>query len=272
MAILGSMRFAGALAVLSLCAGGYAAETAVRSKKLPSPEQREAQALMKSLNLRDRIAQLIIGECYGEAPGRKLTEYRKYQHWVSDLHIGGFIVVNRVQYGLARNAEPHAMAVFLNQMQKLSKLPLIVGADFERGASMRVSSGTRFPYNMAFAAAHDLEATRFEGQVTAREARALGVHWVFAPVSDVNNNPDNPVINIRSFGENPDEVSEYVKAFIQGARSDPKFPVILTVKHFPGHGDTSVDSHFRPAPSRRLAGKNGSGGVKAVRRGGRQRS
>jgi beta-N-acetylhexosaminidase len=97
---------------------------------------------------------------------------------------------------------------------------------------------------MAFAAARDLDATRFEGQVAAREARALGVQWVFAPVSDVNNNPDNPVINIRSFGENPDEVSEHVKAFIEGARSDPKYPVILSAKHFPGHGDTSVDSHF----------------------------
>src|SRR5277367_6735800 len=138
----------GAGAALLLCMAGFAAETSVRPRKPPTTEQREAQAWMKTLNLRDRIAQLVIGECYGEAPSRKSTEYRKYQHWVSDLHIGGFIVVNRVQYGLARNAEPHAMAVFLNQMQKLSKLPLIVGADFERGASMRVSSGTRFPYNM----------------------------------------------------------------------------------------------------------------------------
>ncbi|MGD1094144.1 MAG: glycoside hydrolase family 3 N-terminal domain-containing protein, partial [Bryobacteraceae bacterium] len=187
------LRMLGVLAALCLCLAGFAAETSVRPRKPPSPEQRQTQALLKTLNLRDRIAQLIIGECYGEAPSRKSTEYRKYQHWVSDLHIGGFIVVNRVQYGLARNAEPHAMAVFLNQMQKLSRLPLIVGADFERGASMRVSSGTRFPYNMAFAAARDLDATRFEGQVAAREARALGVQWVFAPVSDVNNNPDNPV-------------------------------------------------------------------------------
>jgi beta-N-acetylhexosaminidase len=149
-----------------------------------------------------------------------------------------------VQNGLVRNAEPHAMALFLNQMQKLAKTPLIVGADFERGASMRVSAGARFPYNMAIGAAGDLNFARYEGMATAREARALGVHWIFAPVADVNNNPDNPVINVRSFGENPDQVANFVNAYIDGARADSKNRVLVTVKHFPGHGDTNVDSHL----------------------------
>src|SRR6185295_19022884 len=72
----------------------------------------------------------------------------------------------------------------------------------------------------------------------------LGVQWVFAPVADVNNNPQNPVINIRSYGENPDEVAEHVAAYIDGAHSDPKNPVLVTAKHFPGHGDTTIDSHL----------------------------
>jgi beta-N-acetylhexosaminidase len=97
---------------------------------------------------------------------------------------------------------------------------------------------------MAIGASGDVEAARYEGLETAREARALGVHWVFAPVADVNNNPANPVINIRSFGENPDEVARYVAAYIAGAHSDPKNRVLVTAKHFPGHGDTDVDSHM----------------------------
>ena len=154
------------------------------------------------------------------------------------------IVNNRVQNGIAQNAEPHAFALFLDQMQRLAKTPLIVGADFERGASMRVTAGARFPYNMAYSAARDTDASRYEGLETAREARALGVHWIFAPVADVNSNPDNPVINIRSFGENPEEVSRHVAAYIEGAHSDPDHRVLVTAKHFPGHGDTAIDSHL----------------------------
>lgn len=109
---------------------------------------------------------------------------------------------------------------------------------------MRVQGTTLFPPNMAFAAANDLDATRYEGLTAAREARALGVHWILAPVADVNNNPENPVINIRSYGEDPDQVIRHVTAFIEGAHSDPKHRVLVTVKHFPGHGDTDINSHL----------------------------
>ena len=132
----------------------------------------------------------------------------------------------------------------LNRLQRMSRLPLLVGADFERGASMRVNGTTPWPYNMAFAAAKDLEGVTFEGAETARDARAMGVNWLFAPVADVNNNPDNPIINIRSFGENPKEVSSFVEAYIKGAHSDVHSPVLVTAKHFPGHGDTAQDSHL----------------------------
>lgn len=236
------MKFRCALAlVLSVAATG-----ATKAKK-PAPltaEQRAAQSIMKSMSLRDRVAQLIVGTCYGDAPATKSAEYIKYKHWVRDLHIGGFIVANRVDHGAVRNAEPHAMALFLNQMQKMSKTPLLIAADFERGASMRVTGGAQFPYNMAYGAARDLDAVHYEGLATAREARAIGVHWIFAPVADVNNNPENPVINTRSFGENAEDVAKDVAAYIDGAHSDQKNRVLVTAKHFPGHGDTDIDTHM----------------------------
>jgi beta-N-acetylhexosaminidase len=237
------MRTTGALAALILCGAMWAAKPVTKRPPLTA-EQRAAQSIMKSMTLHDRVAQLVIGVAYGDVPSRRSAEYEKYRHWVRDLHIGGLIINNHVQNGLVRNAEAHAFALFLNQMQKLAKTPLIVGADFERGASMRVSEGPKFPYNMAIGATGDVEQSRFEGLETAREARALGVQWIFAPVADVNVNPENPVINIRSFGENPEEVSKNVVAYIEGAHSDPKNRVLVTAKHFPGHGDTDVDSHL----------------------------
>ena len=189
------------------------------------------------------MAQLVVGISYGNVPSTESPEYAHFRHWIRDLHIGGIIVINHVQYGLLRYIDPHAMALSLNNMQKMSKVPLLIGADFERGASMRVNDTIKFPYAMAYGAAHDLDATRIAGLITAREARALGVQWVFAPDSDVNNNPANPVINIRAYGENPDDVAAHVAAFIDGAHSDPKNMVLLSAKHFPGHGDTDTDSH-----------------------------
>jgi beta-N-acetylhexosaminidase len=196
------------------------------------------------MSLRDRIAQLISMPCYGENPSTRSQDYKKFRHWVRDLHVGGLIVVNRVVNGSVRNADPYAMAVFLNKMQKMSATPLLVSADFERGASMRVANTVKFPHDMAYGAARDYDGSRFEGAETAREARALGVHWVFAPDADVNNNPDNPIINIRSYGEDPAEVAKHVDAFIEGAHSDPSSRILVTAKHFPGHGDTSVDTHM----------------------------
>jgi beta-N-acetylhexosaminidase len=209
-----------------------------------SPELRAAQAMVKRMSLNDQAAQLVIVVCIGDVYSMKSPEYERFRRLVRDVHIGGLIVNNSVQFGLIRYAEPHALAVFLNQMQKLAKTPLVVGSDFERAASMRVSGGARFPYSMAFGAAGDPDAARYEGMIAAREARAVGIQWIFAPVSDVNNNPGNPIINIRSYGEDPEQVSRFVAAFIDGAHSDPNNRVLTTAKHFPGHGDVDVDSHL----------------------------
>jgi beta-N-acetylhexosaminidase len=207
-------------------------------------ERAAAQQWLQHMTLRDKVAQLVIVTSFGEAPSSRSAAYRDFVRSVRDLKVGGMIVVNRVVGGSVRNAEPYAMATFLNRMQRLAKVPLMVGGDFERGASMRVSGTPKYPHLMAYGAARDLNLTRGLGLATAREARALGVHWVFAPVADVNNNPENPIINIRSFGENPTDVAAQVRAFIEGAHSDPAHRVLTTVKHFPGHGDTAVDSHM----------------------------
>ncbi|HEX8985824.1 MAG TPA: glycoside hydrolase family 3 N-terminal domain-containing protein, partial [Bryobacteraceae bacterium] len=191
---------------------------------------------------RDRIAQLVLLPFYGDAPNPRSEEYRKYLRWVRQLRIGGLVLVNRVQEGRVRSSEPYAMAAFLNRMQRASRLPLIVAGDFERGDSMRIDSKTLFPHAMAFAATRDPDLSRAEGEVTARQGVALGVPWIFAPVADVNNNPDNPIINIRSYGENPEEVAAHVRAFIEGAHSVKS--ALVTVKHFPGHGDTNTDTHL----------------------------
>ncbi len=204
----------------------------------------QARKWMAKMSLRERIAQLVMAPVYGDSPNARSREYRDSVALVSGLKVGGLVVLNRVRDGVAQRAEPHAAAAFLNRMQRLAKTPLIVAADSERGASMRFLHTTAFPYLMAFGAAGDLGATRALGQATAREARALGIHWILAPDADVNNNPDNPIINLRSFGEDPQAVAAHVRAFIAGAHSDPQNPVLATAKHFPGHGDTDIDSHL----------------------------
>ncbi len=234
-----------ALIAITLSAALAAGATRPKEpKKSPDLSNSTMRKWMRGMSLRDKVAQLVVMPIYGEVTNTRSAQFRKYQHFVRDLHVGGLIVTGHVTNGGVRNAEPFAMAALLNRMQKLSRVPLLVAADFERGASMRVASTTSWPYNMAFAAARDLDDARFEGAETAREARALGVNWLFAPVADVNNNPDNPIINIRSYGENPTDVANFVQAYITGAHSDNHNPVLVTVKHFPGHGDTAQDSHL----------------------------
>ncbi len=213
----------------------------------PKSSRTSRSALLRSLSLHDRIAQLIIVRGYGDYPSSENSEYRNFVRWIKEDHVGGFIVAGRIRDGNVIPAQPFEMATFINHMQRIVKTPLLVASDFERGASMRVAETARFPYLMAFGAAHDLIATKDLGAATAREARALGVTWVFAPDADVNNNPDNPIINVRSYGEDPHAVASGVSAFIEGAHSNPRDYVLVTAKHFPGHGDTAEDSHMQLA-------------------------
>jgi beta-N-acetylhexosaminidase len=199
------------------------------------------------MTLRDEVAQMIMAPFSGRLLHPKTRAYREFVKLVATEHIGGLILVNVTQGRTVAKAEPLDVAAFLNKMQRLSKVPMLVGGDLERGASMRLNNTTVFPHAMAFAAANDLEGARYEGRITAREARAIGLHWIFFPVADVNNNPDNPVINIRSYGEDPLQVAALVDAYIEGAHSEKDAKVLTTVKHFPGHGDTATDSHMNLA-------------------------
>ncbi|HWR51164.1 MAG TPA: glycoside hydrolase family 3 N-terminal domain-containing protein [Bryobacteraceae bacterium] len=212
---------------------------AARPSASPKASDALVRTWMRSLTLREKVAQLVVVPFYGKLTNSESDLYRKYYGLAHELKVGGMLLINR--------SEPYALAAFLNRMQRAATLPLLVAGDFERAISMRVESDTLFPHNMAFAATRNPEFSRFQGAVTARQGRALGVPWIFAPVADVNNNPDNPIINIRSYSENPEEVAEHVRAYIAGAHSFKDAagnPVLVTVKHFPGHGDTATDSHM----------------------------
>ncbi len=258
------LRIVPLLLACLLATGAGTSATTVPAKRKTRPAKSETavktssavRRWMKTMTLRDEVAQLIFIPFSGTFPNSRSREYRKFVRLIRDTKIGGLVLVNWSNGRTTPKAEPYALAAFLNRMQRIAKTPLLVSADFERGASMRVNETTPFPHTMAFGAAGDPEMARFEGEVTAREARALGVQWVLFPVADVNNNPDNPVINIRSYGENPQAVAAMVKAFIEGAHSDKKNFVLTTVKHFPGHGDTADDTHLNlatiPADRERL--------------------
>ncbi len=199
------------------------------------------------MTLRDEVAQLVIVPFTGQPLNTRSREFRKIADLIRRDHVGGMILVNVTQGRLIKKADPLEAAQFIDSMQSLARVPLLVGGDLERGASMRLDGTTVFPHAMAFTAGGDPAAAGFEGEVTAREARAIGINWVFYPVADVNSNPDNPIINIRSFGENPEEVAKYGQAFIDGAHSVASNYVLTTAKHFPGHGDTATDTHINLA-------------------------
>jgi len=244
------------LAALLLVATLSAASNSADRRPASVKPSAAVRRWMKGMTLRDEVAQLVFVPFPGAAPHTRSREYLRFLRLIRDVKVGGLILTNTANGRTIQHAEPYALAAFLNRVQRIAKVPLLVGGDFERGASMRVAGTTVFPHAMAFGAAGDPEFSRLEGQVTAREARALGVDWVYYPVADVNINPDNPVLNIRSFGEDPQAVAAQVAAFIEGAHADPRNYVLTTAKHFPGHGDTSVDSHLNlatiPASRERL--------------------
>ena len=251
-----------AAAVIALaCTTGVSAATPKKAAKktIPSktvkkssnaaaePAQTTVARWMASLTPREKIAQLVVIPFNGHPFKPRSRDYSKFASLVSREHVGGLILVNLANGRVVAKAEPLQTAAFINRMQHLAKVPLIVAGDFERGVSMRMESTTIFPHAMAFAASGDPDEARVEGEITAKESRALGFQWVFFPDADVNNNPDNPIINIRSYGEDPADVSQFVSAFIEGAHADPRNRVLVTAKHFPGHGDTATDTHMNLA-------------------------
>jgi len=187
---------------------------------------------LTTLDLRDRVAQMVMVWAEGGTPRYGSPEWNRMRELVVDQRVGGLVVGKGSAVGTAS---------WLNQLQRWTEVPLLVAADLEWGPGMRLLGGTTFPMNMALAATGDLRYVYEAGRITGLEARAAGVHMAFAPVADVNVNPRNPVINTRSYGADPATVALNVASFIAGARDGG---VITVAKHFPGHGDTETDSHL----------------------------
>lgn len=199
--------------------------------KLEKSSEAYLDSLVLHTSLKEKIGQLFFVPARGEFMNRDDRSFKELQQMVQQYHVGGIIFMRGDIYG---------QSVMTNKLQKMSKFPLWISQDMEFGAAMRISGTTRFTPAMGVAASGNKRNAFMMGKITAIEAKALGVHQIYAPVLDVNNNPDNPVINIRAFSGDPHMVAEYGTAFMQGVQSEG---VVATAKHFPGHGDTDVDSH-----------------------------
>jgi beta-N-acetylhexosaminidase len=186
---------------------------------------------LNEMTLREKIGQMLVSSTLGEDYVENSNESKRLKKLCEQTEVGGFIFFKGTSTGYANLS---------NKLQSLSKTPLLISSDFERGPGMRVIDCTVFPNNMAIGATRNSELAYNMGYLIAKESKALGVNQDYAPVCDVNNNPNNPIINVRSFGEDPDLVSTMSEAEIRGLQ-DGK--VIATAKHFPGHGDTEIDSH-----------------------------
>ncbi|MBP0015991.1 MAG: beta-glucosidase [Cyanobacteria bacterium SBLK] len=191
---------------------------------------------------RQLIAQMLVvrasGHLFDEQIRYPVWEATNQQlrYWLAELNVGGVILLGGSAVELAARSR---------QLQNWAKTPLLIAADIEEGVGQRFPGATWFPPPMALSAIADKitakKCAAEMGKTTARESLASGINWILAPVVDVNNNPDNPVINIRAFGDTPETVAELAEAFISGCQ---QYPVLTTAKHFPGHGDTAVDSHL----------------------------
>ena len=210
-----------------------------------------ADSVLATLSLRDKAAQMVWPWVLGDYTAADDPTYQRVERLVREQHLGGIII---------SVGSPTEIASKLNALQKVSTLPLLVGADLETGAAFRARGGyflpnaidlggaTYFPYQMGIGATRDTAFAYQMGRTTALEGRALGIHMAFAPVLDVNNNPKNPVISLRSFGENPQLVAQLGAALVRGIQENG---MLATGKHFPGHGDTEQNSHLELA---RVAG------------------
>jgi beta-N-acetylhexosaminidase len=218
-----------------------ASQAAPISKSAVEDPGKWVESTLKEMSVEEKVGQLLFTTYHGSFTPTDAAAYAQMMHDVENLHVGGFINVTQGSPLGFLKSQAYPSAVLSNQLQAKSKLPLLIGADFERGTAMRLDEGTSFPTAMAVAAAGNPKDAYAMGKITALEARAAGIQWIYAPDADVNSNPGNPIINTRSFGENPEKVSEFVTEFIRGVQENGG---LATAKHFPGHGDTTADSHI----------------------------
>jgi beta-N-acetylhexosaminidase len=234
---------AAAIVALGACTSGGRGANPSRGVA-PSRGGEWADSVLATMTARDKAAQLVWPQLFGDYTPTSSSGWIRVEQLITREHVGGFIM---------SIGSPIETAEKLNAMQRLSRLPLVIGADYETGVAFRqrggyflpndiyLGGGTMFPYQMGIGATRDTSLAYQEGRVTALEGRALGVHIAFAPVLDVNNNPANPVIGMRSFGEDPHLVAAMGASFIHGLQ---EHGMLATGKHFPGHGDTDENSHL----------------------------
>lgn len=253
-------RAAVTLLAVALLAGVSAFASA---PALDRDAERWVKRTLEKMTLDERIGQMLVPAFESTYLPTDSDVFDDLARTVRDQHVGGFIVFGASQptpgvllnpgYAGVTLGQPMAAASTFNRLQELSTVPLLNSGDFETGLGMRIAGATVFPRAMAFGATGDPRLAAEAARITALEGRAMGVHVNFAPVADVNNNPRNPVINTRSFGETPAHVSSMVASYVRGLQ---QHGMIATLKHFPGHGDTDVDSHLGlpviPHPRARL--------------------
>ena len=234
-------RIAGIVLIcLPLCAGA-------EQHQKPGPVQLTSEGrhwveqTLKKLSLEEKVGQMLNIRYFTDFQNLDDDAYKQFRDTLRKYHIGSVVLTVHVDGPTLLKNPPLEVAAVANQLQRDSDLPLLIAADFERGLASRVSFVPSFPDAMAFGATGNPAYARQFGAITAEESRAIGVQWNLFPVADVNSNPENPIINTRSFGEDPEEVGSFVAAFIQGSR---EHGMLTTVKHFPGHGDTGTDSHL----------------------------
>jgi beta-N-acetylhexosaminidase len=203
--------------------------------------ERWAEKTLHKLSVDEKVGQLFMIWTRAKFLNLQSPEYIDLRDQLARYHVGSVAMTVSYDAPFLRKSEPYEAAQLLNRLQHDSRLPLLVAADFELGVSGRLNGTTGFPNAMAVGATGRAEYAGAFGRITGEEARAIGVQWNFFPVADVNSNPENPIINTRSFGEDPAEVSDLVAAYIRGAHSSG---MLVTAKHFPGHGDTATDSHL----------------------------
>src|SRR5438132_265485 len=209
---------------------------------------------IKRLTLDEKIGQLLVTSFDAAFTSADSDQYDKLRHLVRDVKVGGIHVFGTSEsfpalmlnptYGTgaaSRKGDPYAAAAMLNRLQREAEVPLLTTADFEGGVGYILTGATRLPRAMAIGAARDPDLAYRAGRVSAEEGRALGVIVDFYPIVDVNNNPRNPIINVRSFGEDVRLVSQMARAYIRGVQEGG---MIATARHFPGHGDTATDPHL----------------------------
>ena len=229
------------LILLAIARPTLANEVAAAAADSDPTGARWADRTLRQMSLEEKVGQLFMIWAKVESMNPTGPGYATLRDAMLQYHLGSFGITSPVEGGLLVKASPLDAAALTNQLQRDSPLPLLFAADFERGLPMRFHGGTGFPHAMAIGATGSADYAYQFGRISAAEARAIGVHWNFYPDADVNSNPGNPIINTRAFGEDPAEVSALVTAFIRGVHDGHG---MATAKHFPGHGDTSTDSHL----------------------------